>query len=208
MNEWENQQIRKGVTGAQLVTAQQESVFSQFMIQPLITDSSNLTTGALLEQAYAKSSYEKPRQILLSTQHRNENKPTGPRMPNEVLEKLTDRLIQLKELNKNHYIEIDRFITEFKLLKTEEIDCEQKAPIAAGKYRFYQEMRGYVTDLIECLDEKIPLITELEKKAISIMAKRTNDLIERRRQDVRDQAKEIADSLSNNNLFIYFLLVY
>lgn len=160
MNEWENQQIRKGVTGVQLGSAQQESVYSQFMMQPLnaITsgreNEANLTTGALLEQAYAKSSFERPRQVLISTQHQ-ESKPTGPRMPHEVYQKLTDRLTQLKEINRNHYMDMDRLSEEMVNLKTEEDDCDEKAPLAASKYRFYQEIRGYVTDLIECLDEKV-----------------------------------------------------
>lgn len=197
MNEWENQQIRKGVTVGQLVTAHQESVFSQFMIQPLnaitAANESNMSTGALLEQAYAKSCLEKPRQILLSTQHK-ENKPCGPRMPHEVVQKLHDRLVYLKEINLQHYTDIERLTTDLKLLKTEELSNEQCAPLAACKYRFYQELRGYVNDLVECLDEKIPQIIELETKVISVMGKKTNNLIERRRQDVRDQAKEMADA--------------
>lgn len=196
MNEWENQQIRKGVTGAQLVTAHQESVFSQFMIQPLsaitAANESNLSSGALLEQAYAKGCLEKPRQILLSTQHK-ENKPCGPRMPHEVVQKLHDRLVYLKEINLQHYTDIEQLTTDLKLLKTEELSNEQCAPLAACKYRFYQELRGYVNDLVECLDEKIPQISELELKVISVMGKKTNSLVERRRQDVRDQAKEMAD---------------
>lgn len=34
---------------------------------------------------------------------------------------------------------------------------EDKAPLAAQRFRFYQELRGYVTDLVECLDEKVGL---------------------------------------------------
>lgn len=162
MNEWENQQIRKGVTGVQLASAQQESAYSQFMMQPLNAITSghdndiNLTTGALLEQAYAKSSFERPRQVLISTQHQ-ESKPSGPRMPFEIYQKLTDRLTQLKDINRTHYLDMDRLSEELINLKTEEEDCEERAPIAAAKYRFYQEIRGYITDLIECLDEKVEL---------------------------------------------------
>lgn len=49
-------------------------------------------------------------------------------------------------------------------------------------------------DLIECLNEKLPEITALEERAISVMGKYSKKLIERRRQDVRDQAKEITDT--------------
>lgn len=196
MNEWENQQIRKGVTGAQLVTAQQESVLSQFIIKSsgVYDDNATQSTGTLLEQAYAKNCLEKPRQLLLSTQ-KSETKPSGPRTPLEIRDVLNNRLSQLRQLNEKHLSDIDKILEELKVLKLEAMNCEQKAPTAAAKYRFYQELRGYVTDLIECLDEKAPQINELEKKALNVFTKRANNLIERRRQDVRDQAKEIADGL-------------
>lgn len=198
MHEWENQQIRKGVTGAQLVNAQQESVlYSQYLIKSGPDDLSAhvLSTGNLLEQAYAKIALDKPRQILKSTK-KTEAKLTGPRMPEEVFRKMNDHLIQVKELNEKHLTDIDRIAKDIKLLKMEELECEQNAPIAASKYRFYQELRGYVQDLVECLDEKVPKIVELERKAIAVMSKQSNALIERRRQDVRDQAKEVTQTAS------------
>lgn len=32
---------------------------------------------------------------------------------------------------------------------------EDRAPKLAQRFRYYQELRGYVTDLVECLDEKV-----------------------------------------------------
>lgn len=157
MNEWENQQIRKGVTGAQLVTAQQESaIYSQYLIKPNTNDSVPMSTGNLLEQAYARNCLDKPRQMLLSTQ-KPENKVSGPRMPQEVLQKMTERLTQVDTLHQNHLEDIERIARDLRLIQLEEMECEQNAPVAAAKYRFYQELRGYVQDLIECLDEKVML---------------------------------------------------
>ncbi|XP_059612366.1 PAX3- and PAX7-binding protein 1 isoform X2 [Phlebotomus argentipes] len=195
MNEWENQQIRKGVTGTQLALAHSEAVLSQYMIQPasVVGSQQSLSTGALLEQAYARNCLEKPKQMLSSTA-KAESKSSGPRMPQEILQKVRERLTQVSDLSGKHKREIEEMSLEMKEMKIEAIDCEQKAPVAAAKYRFYQELRGYVSDLVECLDEKVPLIVELEKRAIVLMAKHANNLIERRRQDIRDQAKEISDS--------------
>lgn len=179
-----------------MVTAQQESViYTQYLLKPNRNDSSpqHLSTGNLLEQAYARSSLEKPRQMLISTQ-KSENKPSGPRMPAEVFKKMNERLTQVKELNSKHLDDIDRITKDLQLIKMHELESEQNAPIAASKYRFYQELRGYVQDLVECLDEKLPKIVELERKAIAVMSKQSNWLIERRRQDVRDQAKEVTQS--------------
>lgn len=148
-----------------------------------------MSTGNLLEQAYARNALEKPRKMLIATQ-KSDAKPSGPRMPEEVFKKMHERLIQVKELNASHLNEIDRITRDLQLMKMNAMQSEQNAPIAASKYRFYQELRGYVHDLIECLDEKVPKIVELERKAIAIMSKQSNVLIERRRQDMRDQAKE------------------
>lgn len=41
---------------------------------------------------------------------------------------------------------------------------------------------------------QVPKIVDLERKAISSISKQANMLIERRRQDVRDQAKEITQA--------------
>lgn len=148
-----------------------------------------LSTGNLLEQAYARNALEKPRKMLIATQ-KSDAKPSGPRMPEEVFKKMQERLIQVKELNATHLNEIDRITRDLQLMKMNAMQSEQNAPIAASKYRFYQELRCYVHDLIECLDEKVPKIVELERKAIAVMSKQSNVLIERRRQDMRDQAKE------------------
>lgn len=67
------------------------------------------------------------------------------------------RLTQVRELHNKHLDDIDRITSDLKLIKMDELYCEQNAPIAAMRYRLYQELRGYVTDLVECLDEKVNL---------------------------------------------------
>lgn len=169
-NDWENQQIRKGVTGAQLVSAQQESIYSQYMIQPFsnsfINSANNnshteqLSTAALLEQAYAnaKSLLEKPKQSLQRTQLQN-NKANGPQAPQDIAKKLKEKLVTTNDLNLKHFSDIERISNDIKLLKMDSINYEYQAPVAAAKYRFYQEIRCYLTDLIECLDEKVHINT-------------------------------------------------
>lgn len=60
-------------------------------------------------------------------------------------------------------------------------------------------------DWIDLSEIQVPHIVELEKKAIGLMAKHANHLIERRRQDIRDQAKEISDSSSKFNFFTFII---
>lgn len=192
LKEWENQQIRKGVTGAQLVSAQQESALSQFMWQPkteLRLEEENMSTGALLEQAYQKNCIVKPKPL----QAKPKNEKGGPKKPQEVLHKLLDRLQSVKELNRKHFEDVDKIVADLKLLRLDALQAEQNSPVAAGQYRFYQELRGFCVDFVECMDEKVPQIVDLEKRVQIVMSRFKTSLIERRRQDVRDQAKELSD---------------
>ncbi|XP_058825218.1 PAX3- and PAX7-binding protein 1 [Topomyia yanbarensis] len=207
--EWENQQIRKGVTGAQLVSAHQESVISQYLIQGFShayqtnDEDQILSTGALLEQAYARTTGLSRANTKASsagmisrvaTASKQDQKASGPRMPQEILKQLNERLQTTRDLNYKHVADIEKITQEVKVLKLDHLQSEQKAPAAAAKYRFYQEIKCYVNDLVECLDEKVPQIVVLEQRALALMAKYSSMLIERRRQDMRDQAKEMADA--------------
>lgn len=192
-DEWENQQIRKGVTGAQLVSAQQqEAVYSQYMLRRSADRSpSPLSTKQLLEQAYADSALERPRR-LLSGNKKSSEEPQEPRKPAETLQAIRQRIAQVRELHEQHKNEINRITRDIQMMKMEELECEQKAPLAEARFRFFQEFRIFVNDLVECFDEKVPKIVDLERRTIACISKQATTLIERRRQDVRDQGKEMA----------------
>ncbi|OQR73752.1 GC-rich sequence DNA-binding factor 1-like [Tropilaelaps mercedesae] len=68
---------------------------------------------------------------------------------------------------------------------------EKEMPNLEKAFRFYQEMRTYSMDLIECFDSKMPIINALEGRLLSALAQRAENRMLRRRQDVRDQAEEL-----------------
>lgn len=195
MHEWESQQIRKAISGSQLMNAQQEA-YSHFLIKDGSNDSANIaslqvSTKNLLDQAYATTNLSTKSGNILKSSGLKSEKKTGPRMPREIHEMIKERLKQVHELNESHVTEIQKITNDMNVLTMEELECEQNAPIVAAKFRFYQELKGYVLDLIECFDEKIPKINESERKYTIAAVKYANFLIERRRQDVRDQAREL-----------------
>ncbi|KAH8362244.1 hypothetical protein KR200_003504 [Drosophila serrata] len=211
MNEWENQQIRKGVTGAQLVHAQHETVLSRFMIKPatpaggsVVHDDADAmappqqSTSTLLEQAYAKSSLDRVNlaaAVRSSTKAKKEKaKATALRTPQEIFAAIQSRLSELRERSTDHSASMARISLELKSLKLQQLECQQNAPTAAAKYKFYQEVKCYVNDLVDCLAEKTPMINDLEKRSLQQYGKNQRYLVNRRRQDVRDQAKEIAEA--------------
>jgi GC-rich sequence DNA-binding factor len=109
------------------------------------------------------------------------------------MKNIRDKLKTSRELNHKHYLDIDRISEEFKSINIDLEECTKNGPLAAAKYRYYQEFKMYVEDLVECLNEKLPVINALEDKMLAVTSKYSKMLIERRRQDVRDQAKELTD---------------
>lgn len=198
MNEWENQQIRKGVTGTQLMIAQNESMFSHYMIP---SSNSNklevkpkLTTAELLEQAYSQSNHEIAKHIRKEKRNEVSTKSAGGiKNPQEILKTIREKLKMSRELNHKHYLDIDRITEDLSTVKIDLEESVKNGQRAASKYKFYQELKHYVQDLTDCLNEKVPLLNALEEKYFSVTSKYYKMLIERRRQDIRDQAKEIAD---------------
>ncbi|KAF6719967.1 PAX3- and PAX7-binding protein 1 [Oryzias melastigma] len=66
----------------------------------------------------------------------------------------------------------------------------------AEQYKFLQEMRGYVGDLLECFSEKVPAVLELEAAMHQLLRQRASRLVQRRQDDIKDESAEFA-SLSN-----------
>ncbi|KAL0275384.1 UNVERIFIED_CONTAM: hypothetical protein PYX00_003243 [Menopon gallinae] len=166
-DEWENQQIRKGVTGVAVVPSQPS---------PILPDSQQSQT--LFSSVIAPQNKELP-------------------TPQSIVQKLRERLTDLKDVHNAHVADKERAEQDLKESMRETSHLEAEAPGLADKFRFYQEMRGYVTDLVECLDEKMPGLIRLEEKALSLWAEKADHFVERRRQDVRDQADEMSPFSKN-----------
>lgn len=68
---------------------------------------------------------------------------------------MCSRLAGLREVHSSHCQDVERVASELKDHTEETLRLEAAAPDLAAKFRFFQFMRGYVTDLVECLDEKV-----------------------------------------------------
>ncbi|KAG5317046.1 PAXB1 protein, partial [Acromyrmex heyeri] len=182
--EWEAQQIRKGVTGAQIAAAQQDS-----MLQQQYTMGMNVNqiigSGVPLEMVLMPAPPPPP-----SIQPPDPTKIV-PVTPQEVVNRMRTRLDNLKEVHRRHQQDQERLEGELQQTIKELDESEVRTPHYAQRFRYYQELRGYVTDLVECLDEKLPLVIDLEQRWLDLYGERSVELMERRRQDTRDQAEEI-----------------
>ncbi|XP_054271583.1 PAX3- and PAX7-binding protein 1-like [Macrosteles quadrilineatus] len=186
--EWEKQQIRKGVTGAQIAAAQQESMFYGYTM-PQIPPEMNMAANSLIVE---------PMSTLPAAMTMPDMMMAPSKMdPQSVAKRLNARLQELREIHQRHVEERDAKSAELAQLKAECVAINKEAPTLAERFRFYQDLRGYVTDLVECLDEKIVVLSSLEQRLLTLYRKRTMDLINRRRQDMRDQAEELSPATKN-----------
>lgn len=58
-------------------------------------------------------------------------------------------------MHRQHQQEQERLDQELQQALKELDMGEIRTPHFAQRFRYYQELRGYVTDLVECLDEKV-----------------------------------------------------
>lgn len=191
----------------QLVVAQSESVLSRFVIKPsqgqIEFPETEVSTSRLLERAYAESALENPK-VLKSK--KIEKKAT--RSVEDMRAQIKGRMNKLKELNRKHFDDIDAISADIRDLEMEGAKAAEEAPKVAKKFTFFQEIRGYTKDFEECMNVKVPVIEELEAQALGILSKHATFLIERRRQDIRDQGKEMAEATSEYQILLLMKQVF
>ncbi|XP_046404390.1 PAX3- and PAX7-binding protein 1 [Ischnura elegans] len=203
LEKWESQQIRKGVTGAQITAVQQGTLFvSHPGVMPHeVHDVSTAVPSTPMVTVPSESGVVCGGDHSLATEEALSRlaAQTGEKVtPESVKRRLGERLASLREVSRRHQADKERLAEEMASLRKEAGDREGMAPSLARRFRFYQELRGYVTDLVECLDEKVSLIEGVESRMHNqLWRKRRDELMARRRQDVRDQAKELAPIATN-----------
>lgn len=92
------------------------------------------------------------------------------------------RLEELRAVHRRHILDRDERAAELEQLQAECVKIKKEAPTLADRFQFYQDLRGYVTDLVECLDEKVggllvssmgglPVIRHLPYHALKVLKK-------------------------------------
>lgn len=105
--------------------------------------------------------------------------------------RLKQRLASQHEVHRRHESDLDKVVDDLFANQNEIETLEDRIPQLAERHRFYQDLRGYVTDLVECFNEKVVNIKYLEDKLMKAKSDMTKKLMERRREDVRDQMVEL-----------------
>ncbi|CAG00478.1 unnamed protein product [Tetraodon nigroviridis] len=197
VSRWEQEQIRKGISIPQVQSSQPEDnmVYYQnsYEGQPYGTSySMPLTYSSVNTQA-----------VKLAVQTDNGSIHFGPAISDLnpvsvdlVKKRLQDRLAHMyagHNANTKHYKQIgeDLAASESTIKQLEGSSTDK-----ADQYKFLQEMRGYVGDLLECFSEKVPAVLELEAAMHQLLRQRASRLVQRRQDDIKDESSEFA-SLSS-----------
>lgn len=72
-----------------------------------------------------------------------------------VSHRIKERLNSIQQVHRAHILEVEKHRNDVKDYKKSISSLEAKYADVADRFRFYQEMNGYVQDLIDCLNEKV-----------------------------------------------------
>ncbi|KAL6065123.1 hypothetical protein STEG23_031969 [Scotinomys teguina] len=124
----------------------------------------------------------------------------------EIIKKqLNNRLTSLQDTHRSHQREYEKYVQDIKSSKTA-IQNLESASDQSLNYKFYKGMKIYVENIIDCLNEKIISIEELESSMHTLLLKRSEALLKRRQDELKcessymQQLSRKAETLSNGSL--------
>ncbi|XP_056592523.1 PAX3- and PAX7-binding protein 1 [Triplophysa dalaica] len=196
VSRWVQEQIRKGISIPQ--------------VQSTHEDTTMYYQGGYDAQPYA-ASYAMPYTYAATTVGTDGSKalkqetsipyaiPSSDLTPistDLVKKRLNDRLNFMRQGYSSSARRFEQIQEELEDSKKTTQLLEGSSQEAADKYKFLQEMRGYVGDLLECFSEKVPVILELEAAMHQLLQQQASRLVQRRQDDIKDESSEFS-SLSS-----------
>ncbi|NXG57502.1 PAXB1 protein, partial [Hemiprocne comata] len=200
LSRWEQEQIRKGINIPQACIyfqpAEVNNLYYQNTYQTLSYGSSY---GVPYTYAAYGSSETKSQKTDNTVPFKTPSNEMTPVTIDLVKKQLKDRLDSMKELHKANRQQYEKH-QQSREDSTKAIEILEGSSGGIGEqYKFLQEMRGYVQDLLECFSEKVPLINDLESAMHQLYKQRASRLVQRRQDDIKDESSEFS-SHSNKAL--------
>lgn len=82
--------------------------------------------------------------------------PTQPTISIDTFKlKMKQKLDAAKEVLQTHQREMDRTTTYFEESKSNVVTLEQRSADACNRFTFFQDLRQFTNDLVECINEKV-----------------------------------------------------
>ncbi|XP_034367435.1 intron Large complex component GCFC2 isoform X2 [Arvicanthis niloticus] len=103
----------------------------------------------------------------------------------EIIKKqLNNRLTLLQDSHRSHQREYEKYVQDIQSSKTAIQNLESTSDQALN-YKFYKGMKIYVENIIDCLNEKIIIIEELESSMYTLLLKQSEALLKRRQDELK-----------------------
>lgn len=183
LERWEAEQIRKGVGITQVGPQQAQQLNEQ---QLFTFQQPDVSENQLYGRAIRESTTVIPDPLSIVYRKKGDSTLTT----GTIRARLQERLASLSEVHRAHQLELETCRNDVIAANELIVQLETEKPELSKKFTLYQQMRGYVKDLVECLDLKVAHIEVLEDKMMNLYKSRSENLIGRRQQDIRDQADE------------------
>ena len=119
-----------------------------------------------------------------------------------IKDRIKTRITNITETYRAHSNEADRIVDEVMSSQNTIEEKQKMLPQTVSRHQFYQDLRGYLADLVECYSEKLVQIRFVEEKYHKIKGDVHAKLVERRREDVRDQMRELSSVTSKVREYI------
>ncbi|XP_010016323.1 PREDICTED: GC-rich sequence DNA-binding factor 2, partial [Nestor notabilis] len=115
-----------------------------------------------------------------------------------VKKRLTERIASLQDVHRAHQREYEKYKEDIESSKTT-VQALEKSSDAALNYKFYRSMKTYVENLIDCLNEKLKYINELELAVHLLLQQRAMRVLKRRQNVLKDESAYIQHLTSEND---------
>ncbi|KAL0994931.1 hypothetical protein UPYG_G00129560 [Umbra pygmaea] len=201
VSRWEQEQIRKGINIPQVQSSQPEdsssgnAVYygSSYDPQP------SYSTTYHLPYTYSTEDGTKTKAEGCPLTYSTSSGDLTPVTTDLVKKRLIDRLGQMCVAHATNSKRYEQIQEELEEAQNSIRRLEGSSNDNAEQYKFLQEMRGYVRDLLECFGEKVPCVSDLEGAMHQLLRQRASRLVQRRRDDIKDESAEFA-SLSSQSI--------
>ncbi|MBN3291388.1 GCFC2 factor, partial [Polypterus senegalus] len=112
--------------------------------------------------------------------------------------RLTKRLESLLEVHRAHQRNQTKIQLDIENVRSSLENAENN--ISDELYRFYKEMRIYAHNLVDCLNEKVKLIDDLESEMHNLLKDQAQKQLNQRREEVKEESSYIQQLANNSSL--------
>ncbi|GAV05970.1 hypothetical protein RvY_16015-2 [Ramazzottius varieornatus] len=176
---WEEAQLRKGVTLPQIQALSEEmnkpvdlNSYQQYMYTP----------------QYDETTYQPEGYSMNPSGHYTSVSSTVE----EVRRKIKNRMELAKEQQRRHTLDLEKVNSDLEHCNKSVGSLTLELESASFEYKFYQEVRGFVWDVVDCYNSKLPQIANAENELLASWKKTHQARVDSRQQYIKDKSDDIS----------------